>query len=429
MGKDYWAEEMVASPKDKDYWAEEMGGGEKTPKTNIAVGVGKGMLDVVRGATRPLVETSAHTLQGIEGLAKQAMGREPTMRTYNVPFYGEIPPIQNIKQAAGNALQTSATILPTLKPALAGAMFSGGGSLSRNEDAISTAFNTTLGAITGKVSSSVMGLDKAKLIQQAGNIYRKVLRPTASEIKKIDIGKGGDINTYFQLAAKEKLPIKMTEGKLNTTEAISALQAKQSNLHEQLNNQLSKDTAKRFNLNNIRQKAKLNASASIKNASELKVVKNNIDSLIDAEIERLGGEKIVNAQQLNNIKQGMWSVSYNPLDAAQNVKADSARKIGYIAKTMIEDFAPSSAIQKLNKLSGDYATLQRLLENAHGRSAGTLIKEGLGRLIGGVAGAATPHPIIGTITGQEVGGRVVGLLNNPDIATKFAQWKMSRGVK
>jgi len=428
MAQDYFAEE-INTTQTKDYFSSEITKGKAQPKTSPIVGLGRGMLDVVRSATRPLVETSAHTLQGIEGLAKQATGREPTMRTYNVPFYGEIPPIQNIRQAAGNALQTSASLIPTLKPALAGAMFSGGGALSKDEGVISTAINTALGAIVGQVASSAMGLNKAKLMQQAGNIYRKIIRPTASEIKKIDIGKGGDINTYFQLAAKEKLPVKLSQGRLDTTEAISALQTKQSTVHEQLNQQLAKDTTKRFNLNNIRQKAKLNASKGVKNARELETIKNNIDEFIDAEINRLGGDRFVNAQQLNEIKQGMWSVSYNPLDPAQNIKAESARKIGQIAKTTIENYAPSSSIQSLNKLSGDYATLQRLLENAHGRSSGTLVKEGLGRLLGGMAGAATPHPIMGAGIGQAAGGKIVNLLNNPDIATKFAQWKMSRGLR
>ena len=428
MAQDYFAEE-INTTQTKDYFSSEITKGKAQPKTSPIVGLGRGMLDVVRSATRPLVETSAHTLQGIEGLAKQATGREPTMRTYNVPFYGEIPPIQNIRQAAGNALQTSASLIPTLKPALAGAMFSGGGALSKDEGVISTAINTALGAIVGQVASSAMGLNKAKLMQQAGNIYRKIIRPTASEIKKIDIGKGGDINTYFQLAAKEKLPVKLSQGRLDTTDAISALQTKQSTVHEQLNQQLAKDTTKRFNLNNIRQKAKLNASKGVKNARELETIKNNIDEFIDAEINRLGGDRFVNAQQLNEIKQGMWSVSYNPLDPAQNIKAESARKIGQIAKTTIENYAPSSSIQSLNKLSGDYATLQRLLENAHGRSSGTLVKEGLGRLLGGMAGAATPHPIMGAGIGQAAGGKIVNLLNNPDIATKFAQWKMSRGLR
>jgi hypothetical protein len=428
MAQDYFAEE-INTTQTKDYFSSEITKGKTQSKTSPIVGLGRGVLDVVRSATRPLVETSAHTLQGIEGLAKQAMGREPTMRTYDVPFYGEIPPIQNIRQAAGNALQTSASLIPTLKPALAGAMFSGGGALSKDEGVISTAINTALGAIVGQVASSAMGLNKAKLMQQAGNIYRKIIRPTASEIKKIDIGKGGDINTYFQLAAKEKLPVKLSQGRLDTTDAISMLQTKQSTVHEQLNQQLAKDTTKRFNLNNIRQKAKLNASKGVKNARELETIKNNIDEFIDAEINRLGGDRFVNAQQLNEIKQGMWSVSYNPLDPAQNIKAESARKIGQIAKTTIEKYAPSSSIQSLNKLSGDYATLQRLLENAHGRSSGTLVKEGLGRLIGGMAGAATPHPIMGAGIGQAAGGKIVNLLNNPDIATKFAQWKMSRGLR
>lgn len=429
MARDYFAEEIKGNSEAKDYFSEEISQGKQPVKQNPVIGVGKGMLDIVRGATRPLVETSAHTLQGLQGLAQQATGRPVNMPTYNVPFYGEIPPIQNVGQAVGNALQTSASIMPTLNPALAGAMFGGGGSLNRGESPVSTAISTGLGAGLGVVTSAVTGLNKQKLIQEATNIYRKVLRPTSSEIKKITIGKGENIDKYFTLAAKEKLPIKMTpDRKLDTTEAISVLQNKQSVVHDKLNSELAKDTTKRFNLNNIRQKAKLEASKSIKNASELKIAKQNIDQFIDDEITRTGG-RFVNASELNNIKQGMWSVSYNPLDPAQNIKADSARYIGHISKKIIEDYSPSSSIASLNRISGDYATLQRLLENAHGRSSGTLVKEGLGRLIGGMAGAATPHPIMGAGIGQAAGGKIVNLLNNPDIATKFAQWKMSRGLR
>lgn len=429
MARDYFAEEIAGASATKDYFSEEISKGKKTTKQNPVIGVGKGMLDIVRGATKPLVETSAHTLQGLQGLAQQATGRPVNMPTYNVPFYGEIPPIQNAGQAVGNALQTSASVMPAINPALAGAMFSGGGALNRGESPVSTAISTGLGAGLGAVSSAVTGLNKGKLIQEATNIYRKVLRPSASEIKKVTIGKGENIDKYFALAAKEKLPIKMTpDKKLDTTEAIGILQTKQSAIHDKLSTELAKDTTKRFNLNNIRQKAKLEAGKAIKNASELKVARQNIDQFIDDEITRTGG-KFVNASELNNIKQGMWSVSYNPLDPAQNIKADSARYIGHISKKIIENYSPSSSIASLNRISGDYATLQRLLENAQGRSSGTLVKEGLGRILGGMAGAATPHPIMGSAIGQSVGGKIVNFMNNPDIATKFAQWKMSRGVR
>jgi hypothetical protein len=293
----------------------------------------------------------------------------------------------------------------------------------------------TKGVASAAMNNFMQGVGKAsvikkdKLAQEATNIYRNILRPSKSEISKIEVGKGGNIDDYYKLAAKEGLPIKKSANNtLDTLEATDILQQKQVVLHEELNQQLASNTTQKFNLVTIGEKAKTNLNARVKNASELKALRNNIDELINAEIERNNGRLAVDALTANNIKQGMWSVSYNKFDATQNLKAESARAIGNIFKGEIETRFPNSKIRSLNKISGDYATLEKLLDNAHGRA----IPKGF---TGKIIGAITGHGVkglpagSGTVLGSKIGGSVSNLFDNPDIASRFAAWKMRRALK
>ena len=150
----YIASEGVSIKDIKNYQPQPVS--QPTLSSNL-MGIGSGMLDIVKGATRPIVETSAHTLQAAEGLspilnilrgAGIVKGKPGDMTTYDVPFYGKIPPLQNIGQGIGNALQTSSLALSG-NPALMGAMFSGGGAIGQNQNPLSVGLNTALGAGTG----------------------------------------------------------------------------------------------------------------------------------------------------------------------------------------------------------------------------------------------------------------------------------------
>ena len=389
---------------------------------------------VIRGVAEPMVKAVGAAGLGINDIISKASGDKRIVPEYDFPFPGGAIPVrrmQNMAQATGLGLQGGSLAMGG-SPAIAGAVYGGGQAMEAQKSGIDIAKQTAIGGALGYGAGVAtgrynIGANKEKLVKEATTIYRNILRPSKTEISKIEVGKGGNIDNYYKLAAKEGLPIKKSvDGKLDTLEATDMLQQKQEVIHSQLNVELAKNNSSVFNLKTIGEQAKKSLSGKIKNAYELKVAKANIDEYISAEIERNGNE-LVNATNANNIKQGMWSVSYNKFDPVQSAKADSARAIGHVIKNDIEKTFPNSTIQSLNKISGDYATLETLLKNAHARS---IPKGFAGKIIGAIAGhSLKSFPVGGTVLGSKVGGAASNFINNPDIASKFAAWKMQRALK
>lgn len=267
----------------------------------------------------------------------------------------------------------------------------------------------------------------AKLAQEATEAYRNILRPNQSEVKNIEIRKGKNIDDYYRLAAEEQLPIKQTsDKKLDTTLARQKLQPKIEEIHNQLNSALETRQNK-FNLKTLAVKVKLELSKTIKNAKELKDAQGEVDNYINSEIERYGVDE-VSPLEFNNIKQGMWSVAYDMLRPTSKV---TARKIGFVAKEMIESSYPSKDIKGLNELSGKYQTLNNLLENAQGRVIqGGRLGKYFAQTIGTIAGAALPLPGIGKVggalAGKWVGGKISEHLASPERISKIASKKMQK---
>lgn len=278
----------------------------------------------------------------------------------------------------------------------------------------------------GRVISSVQKSPE-KLAEEATSIYREILNPTAGEIKNIEIRKGANVDDYFKVAAEEGLPIKQkVDGdvsKLDTIEAVEALKPKIQQNQEFLNEALRSAPNKSFDLFDIAKRAKQSLRQTTSNAKELADAENQVNKYINAEIKRHG--QFVNAETLNNIKQGMWSVGYDQL--RPTAKA-TARKIGSVARQTIEDAFPAENIRALNAKSGDYLTLQSLLENAHGR----VVQGGkLGKYVGGVVGSAAGAniPLVGPIAGYMAGKKAMQILNDPKRLSKIASLKMSEAVK
>ncbi|HCJ66847.1 MAG TPA: hypothetical protein DHV62_05840, partial [Elusimicrobia bacterium] len=255
------------------------------------------------------------------------------------------------------------------------------------------------GKIVGKVQEKLTPIP-SKLMAQAISMYRDILRPTQGEIKNIEIRKGKNIDDAFRLAANERIIIdKTSDNKIDTVKARELLQPKQEALNEQLNKALQSNPEKRFNLEEIGRKAKIELRSQIKNDTEYKAVANEVNKYINDAIESRGN--LLNGEELNNFKQGMWSVGYNVLKPTTKA---TARKIGFIAKEVIEKGYPDVEIKGLNEKSGQYATLQALLENAQGR----VVKGGrmgylFSRTIGAVAGSKIP--VVGPLAGAWLGGK------------------------
>lgn len=286
---------------------------------------------------------------------------------------------------------------------------------------------------TPKVIDSAFGITKAgkeikaqKLSKEATNIYRDMLRPTQGEIKNIEIRGNKNIDDYYKLAAEEKLQIKQTpDKKLDTKEAVTQLEDKQAVLHDSLN-KLLENNDQTFNLYTISSKSKEELANKFKNAKELEDARADIDDYITAEIKRYG-KSTVSATELNNIKQGMWSVGYNQMKPTAK---SSARIIGYVAKDAIEKAIPSAPVKALNQQSGKYATLINLLENAQGR----VVKGGrlggyFARATGAIVGHSTGIPIVGPVIGEILGGKIEKAINNPELASRIGSNKMGKAEK
>ena len=286
-----------------------------------------------------------------------------------------------------------------------------------------------LGAVSKKATQAITQTPE-KLFGKAINIYRDILRPTQGDIKNIEIRKGKNINDYFKVAAEEQLPIRKTsDNRLDTVVAREKLQNKVQGVHEQLNSILDKQT-NQFNLKELAAKTKTELSRSVKNASELKDSITEVDKYINSEIERYGNE-MVSAKEFNNIKQGMWSVAYNAL---RPTAKSTARKIGFTAKEMIEKSYPNENIRGLNERSGNYQTLDSLLENAQGRvikggRLGSYFAQGTGALIG----AMLPLPGIGraagAVAGRWLGGKTSEFLSSPERLSNIASKKAGRALE
>jgi hypothetical protein len=284
------------------------------------------------------------------------------------------------------------------------------------------------GKILGKGPGIAKGLsdkfiNRPKLMTQATNLYRSILRPTQAEIKNIEIRKGKNVDDYYKLAAEEGIPIKkMADNKIDTEVAREALQPKQEALNNQLNQALSSDRTKKFDLLAIGDKAKAELRNKVKNDTEFKDVSKQVDEYIADAIEARG--RMLNGVELNNFKQGMWSKSYDMLKPTAN---STARRIGHIAKEAIEQGYPNAQIKALNEKSGQYATLQDLLQNAHGR----VVQRGqLGhhfmRTIGAIAGSKIP--IAGPIAGAYLGGKASEYMSNPERMSTIAAGKAKKAM-
>lgn len=313
----------------------------------------------------------------------------------------------------------------------------------------SAAGSGTVGALTApegeKISSAITGAGfgarypgrafgyktPVELSKQAVDIYRNILRPTQSETQLIEVRKGKDLDHYFKLAAEENLPIEKTsENKLDTEQAREILQTKIKTTQSELDKILEKDTTNYFDLLKIEQQAKKSAKEQISNAKELETANQQIEDYISAEIARHKG-RTVSASSLNKIKQGMWSVGY---DALRPTSQENARRIGFSAKDAIEKAYPNNIVRTLNERSGDFITLSRLLEKAHGRviqkgRIGGYAARGTGLIIGGAAGQLIPIPGVGMAAGawagHKLGGKVNEYLSSPERLSKVAGKKMA----
>jgi hypothetical protein len=359
-------------------------------------------------------------LSKVKTSLQEGVGNDVSNISEKFPSIAQKPYLQKPLAAAGALAQTAYEMIPETPIDVAASVLPFKG--------VQKAIGK-VGAGIEKIVTPKTALEKSgQLSKEATEMYRTMLRPNQMEVKNIEIRGGKNIDDFYKLAAEEKLPIKSTGGKdpkLDTEEARKIVMDKLDKNTEQLNNILENHD-KSFDLESVRNKSISELKSKYKNAAEYEEAVKDVNSYIDAEI-RQSGSNIVSAVDLNNIKQGMWQVGYN---AMKPTASKTARTIGHIAKEEIEKGIPDKAIKALNDISGKYATLNNLLENAQGRVIqGGRLGGYFARATGAIAGHSTGIPVIGPLAGEYIGGKLASAIYAPERASRIASNKMAQSQK
>lgn len=287
--------------------------------------------------------------------------------------------------------------------------------------------NAIVGGTLGGLSP--MG-DKSyqETLQDAADTHAKILGLGKGPIQKVEQKSGKELNDSYQLAAQHGLIYtRGQEGKLDTKQAQSQLQPFMDTLHSQADAIVSSDPNKMFDLQKIGDEAKqdLRNDPKFKNDLAYNQAKDQIDAHIDAAIGNRG--QFVDAPTLNNIKQGMWNASFEPLQANNNAVA---RQLGNTAKTHLEYAFPGTNLGAVNAQLGKYLDLKAVLSNANGNTIdrgklGKYVSEGIGGGIGAMAGSAITVPVLretamgaGAIAGTKVGELANQMATDPERITR-----------
>lgn len=277
----------------------------------------------------------------------------------------------------------------------------------------------------------------AKLETKATNKYREMLKPTAGDIKAVEVKRGLSIDDSYNLAAKENLPIGSSktgnEIKLDTTKARNIVKQKASAANKELTAKLI-ESRQTFDIRELGKQAMDDIGATVKDATDAKSMKRDINRYITDTMERNGNSPVFTTAQLNDIKSGIWKKSYNALKPTANA---SARKFGHIIADTIEQSITDVPVKELNNLTSKYLTLNDLLENAHGRivssgKVGQFFGRTIGAGVGGTVGYAMGGPTgaaAGTAGGGFLGGEFVKKLASPERMSKIGMTAMEQSNK
>lgn len=255
-------------------------------------------------------------------------------------------------------------------------------------------------------------------LNKAAAKYREVFQPSKGDINKVEVKSGKNLDDSFKLMAQSRvIPERTPDGKLDTSTAREQLQdGPIQHLNDLTKDIIESNPEKQFNLEDLRKEsiAKIKKNPKFKNDLEQKNAISIINEEIDAAIENRG--QSVTGKDLNEIKQGMWRKSYNIM---QPNSKHTAREIGFVAKDMLEKAYPDNNLKDINKLLGEYLTVDDLLESAHGR---VVNKGKIGRYVHQMIGATALHhiPVVGPIAGSWLGGHMSEYFNDPASITAKA---------
>jgi len=283
-----------------------------------------------------------------------------------------------------------------------------GGGIKASKKAVESVGKTTYKGISmldERASQMIKTIKDARTTpsEEAGNIMQEIIRPTAGEVKKMEIKRGKNISEIGSFMAKEKMiPDVTPDKKMDWKEAIAEQRERLSIDGDARNKVLASadESLETGDLDVVRQSANIRMDEIFKNASEAKEAKSIIDDLIENEIDKFGGE--LKPSQISEVVQGMWSVGFR---ADKPLKSRVARIVGHELNDFLDDFVPDPRLKEINRRMGNRLDSISLMENATGRviQAGRLGNY-FAMMMGVGAGAVIPGvgPIVGGIAGKKM---------------------------
>jgi len=404
-------------------WEEVIPSIQKTTKQIVGEGIGTA-IDVATAGTYGLAK------EGVKSF--QLATKSPTVLKMLTNISQKLPE-KVAQKTLGAGLRATATGL-----GIGYGMDVSTGLQYGEENPFMPGMGTAIGGTIPAAASSLEFLNSLKRmrsgqIAEAIEDYRTVFKPTKSNLKKLEIKQGKNIDDVMLTLGEERVVPKLDRsGKLDVASEVDRLQDVKYRIDSTLANSLD-DTIYRNDLNDIRSRAKArisdkNSPSFEPNAKIAREKMDNIDRLIDEEIERYGRAS-VSDKELHNIKNGMWTVGF---DINNRTLSPAARNVGNIAKNTIQDNNPNLAIQQLNELSGRYADAVSFLEDAHGRTAAS---GKVGGWFAQLMGSYIFDKILGNIPGINLISRPIGafigrnyndFINDPERIINAAIRKLRR---
>lgn len=252
--------------------------------------------------------------------------------------------------------------------------------------------------------------------------YRSAINPQKSDIRKIETKGGKSVDDTLQfLLEEEVIPTKTSDNRISVIDEADRLRDKKKHVDTMLASRLD-DQQPKHDLSQIAANAKQAIRSEKGSALDIKRKEENVDRIIEAERERFG-TGVLTDKQLHEFKNGMWSMGY---DVNNPTMSPVARRMGWNAKTMIEDANPDLTIREMNNLSGKYANATDLLESIHGNVVkGGKVGGWFSRIIGGIVleKALGKIPGIGNVAaffGNIIGGKYNDFVNDPERIARVA---------
>jgi hypothetical protein len=306
-----------------------------------------------------------------------------------------------------------------------------GGVLGGATPAVISGVSNVSSKVAGKVSNLVnIATKEESALANLATKYDSFLGLTARQ-SKLEQKFGKDTPAFLAKEFRGELPLSVTNGTRDLTEAISAVKTKYTAEAQAFNNVL-KNSGEYGSIDDLAIQAKRLAREQF-SGTDLNKALNQIDNEVQAFKEQykpnavytVEGKQRLPISDINEIKGYQWgrAKGFGSPDAV--LANDTNFLIGKAAQKQIEDTMSDVTIKNWNRRLGDFASAIKMLENRDKLPVKNRFLNRLtGRIIGGISGSAFGP--MGTIPSAITGDWVAQQLSNPEISTIFIKQVLKR---